>query len=319
MRTGYAKGELEGDWAVFAKIAGYFVNKVPRDDREDFLQDLLVEMTKVKAKYEEKGKSLTEAALMKVASYELKGYWDKRRYRLFGLNCTHCTSEQRRECHTTKEPSQCPKRKARRLLSLDKLGENDDGHKSIHLIADRRPMDHDARLDARDILQALPKSLVKIGYKIYAGIPLEKEERDYLKQWQKVHPARFNLRRDHLDEHILEWLRKKAQGMTRSDLSMRLQVPVWELNLYLNRLIRRQQVIAVKRWSSATRGRVPAPLLFIAGAEIPEQRNFAAERDERIRQAYFTEGWSMKRIRREMHHDTRTIQRAIYGIKIERR
>ena len=78
MRVGYAKTELEGDWAVFAKIAGFFVNKVPLDDREDFLHDTLVEMVKVKAKYGTKGKTLTEAGLMKVASYELKGYWEKR-------------------------------------------------------------------------------------------------------------------------------------------------------------------------------------------------------------------------------------------------
>ncbi|GAI89716.1 unnamed protein product, partial [marine sediment metagenome] len=48
MKIGYAQGELEGDWAVFAKIAGYFAYRVPPEDREDFLHDLLVEMVKVK-------------------------------------------------------------------------------------------------------------------------------------------------------------------------------------------------------------------------------------------------------------------------------
>ncbi|GAJ13035.1 unnamed protein product, partial [marine sediment metagenome] len=67
MRIGYAEGDLEGDWAVFAKIAGFFVYRVPPEDREDFLHDLLLEMDKVKAKYEAKGKPLTEASLMMVA------------------------------------------------------------------------------------------------------------------------------------------------------------------------------------------------------------------------------------------------------------
>jgi hypothetical protein len=125
------------------------------------------------------------------------------------------------------------------------------------------------------------------------------------------------LRRDHLDERILELLRKNPQGLTRADLSMRLQVLVWELNLYLNRLLKSQQIIAVKRES--TRGRPPTPLLLIAGATIPEEKNVAAERDERIRQAYFVDGWSIKRINRELHHDKRTIHRAIYGIHIKRR
>ncbi|GAI82546.1 unnamed protein product, partial [marine sediment metagenome] len=91
MKIGYAQGELEGDWAVFAKIAGFFVYRVPPEDREDFLHDLLVEMVKVKEKYNAKGKTLTEAGLMRVAKYEVLGYWDKRRFRLFGLDCTHCT------------------------------------------------------------------------------------------------------------------------------------------------------------------------------------------------------------------------------------
>ena len=391
MRIGYTEGKLEGDWAVFAKIAGYFVYKVLPEDREDFRQDLLVEMTKVKAKYAVRGKPLTEASLMMVASYELKDYWKKRRYRLFGLNCTHCTIEQRRECQTTKEPSECPKKRARRIVSLNKILEDKDGngHKPTELgdlIADNKSIDLDAKLDARHILQRLPKRVVRIGYKVYAGITLETEEKKYLKRWQKTYPSTFvwSQKRNHLDKRILELLRKKTQGMTRSDLSnclkvpvreinfylnplierqqaitvrrentygqspspllfiagaeipekkvvkderilellrentqgmtrtdlsARLKVSVWELNPYINQLIERQQVIAVRRES--TRGRPPSPLLFIAGAEIPEEMVIKIERDDRIRQAYFIEGWSIKRIKRELHHDKRLIRRAI--------
>ncbi len=312
MKIGYAQGELEGDWAVFAKIAGFFVYKVLPEDREDFLHDMMLEMVKVKAKYEVKGKPLTEASLMIVASYELKDYWDKRRLRLFGLNCTHCTIEQRRECYTSKMLSECPKGKARRLLSLDTPGKNGDRDKLTNLnelIADNKPIDLAAKLDARRTLQRLPKRIVKIGYKVYAGIPLEKEEKRLLKNWQKGRHAPFDRRRDHLDERILKLLRKNPKGLTRSDLSMRLQVYVSELSRYLNRLIKRQQVIPIKREN--TRGRPLSPLLLIAGATIPEEKNVKEERDERIRQAYFLEGWSIKRINRDLHHDKRTIRRAL--------
>jgi len=326
MIVGYAKGELEGDWAVFNKIACFFVHKVPPDDKEDFLHDMLVEMTKVKAKYEVKKKPLTEAALMWVARYELKAYWEKRRFRLFGLNCSHCTSEQRQECQI-RLPSECPKGKARRLLSLNKVirGGDGDGHKPtelLDLIADYKPIDLDAKLDARDILQGLPKRVVQIGYKIYAGIPLETKEKAYLKHWQKVHPIPIvpmiyhplkitpkALQKIWLGERILELLRKKPQGMTRSDLSMRLQFPVGELKRHLNLLIMRKQVIMVSREN--IRGRPLGLLFFIAGAEIPEEKNIRAELDERIRQAYFVDGWSIKRINRELHHDKRIIRRAI--------
>lgn len=312
MRLGYAKGELEGDWAVFAKIAGPFVNKVPPDAREDFLHVLLLEMVKVKTKYEAKGKPLTEASLMRVASYELKGYFDRRRYRLFGLNCTHCTSEQRRECHTMREPSECPKGKAYRLLSLNKLVGDGDGHKSTelqNLIADDKAPDLDDRLDARRILQGLPKRLVQIGFKVYAGIPLQTKEKEYLKHWQKAHPAPIVAGIYHLGERILEILRKNPEGMTRRVLSTRLQVPVREANWHLGRLIRRQQVIPVKREN--TRGRPRSPLFLIAGAEIPQEKMAKTERDERIRHAYFAEGKSIKQIAREFHHDRRIIRRAI--------
>ena len=351
MRTAYAERELEGDWAVFARIAGYFVNRVPPEDREDFLQDLLLEMAKVKAKYAVKGKPLTEAGLMLVAKYEVLGYREKRRYRLFGLNCTRCTRELRQECLTIREPSECPKGKAHQLLSLDKPGENGDGDGLTELrerIADKKGVDLAAWLDAKLILRLLPKRIVLIGYKVYAGIPLGTEEKQYLKRWQLAHPARFNLLpkrlfligykiytgtplgteeenylkhwqelrsacfnfgRDHPGEHILELLRKKTKGMTRADLATRLQVPVWQVQLHLDQLIKRDQVIAVRRENA--RGPSPSALFFIAGAPIPEEKNVKEERDERIRQAYFKEGWSIKRINRELHHDKRTIRRAL--------
>jgi len=389
MRIGYAEGKLEGHWAVFVKIAGYFVNKVPPDDREDFLQNLLVEMAKVKAKYAAKGKPLTEASLMMVAEYERKDYYIKRRYRHFGFNCTRCSIEQRQECQATKLPSDCPKKKAHRIVSLNTILKDGDGHKPtelIDLIADTKPIDLDARLDARSILKSLPKRVVQIGYKIYAGIPLETEEKKYLKRWQKTYPSVFywSQRRNHLHERILELLRKHTQGMTRSDLSTYLQVPVGELKAHLNQLIERQQIIAVRKentygrpispllliagakipeekavkdesilellrknpqgvsrrdlytrlkvpvdklkWNlnqlierrqvvavirENARGPTPSLLLFIAGAEIPEEMVIKIERDDCIRQAYFIEGWSIKRIKRELHHDKRTIRRAL--------
>ena len=393
MRTGYAEGKLEGDWVVFVKIAGYFVYKVLPEDREDFLHNLLVEMTKVKAKYAVRGKPLTEASLMMVAKYELKDYYIKRRYRHFGFNCTRCSIEQRRECQATKLPSDCPKKKAHRIVSLNTILKDGDGHKPtelIDLIADTKPIDLAAKLDARSILKSLPKRVVQIGYKIYAGIPLETEEKKYLKRWQKTYPSVFywSQKRDHLYERILELLREHTQGMTRSDLSTYLQVPVGELKAHLNQLIERQRVIAVRRentygrsispllliagaeipekkvvkderilellrkkpqgvsrrdlstrlqvpvdelqWNlnrlierqqvitvrrENTRGRPPSPLLFIAGVEIPEEKVVKIERDDRIRQAYFIEGWSIKGIKRELHHDKRTIRRAIQKVE----
>jgi len=131
-------------------------------------------------------------------------------------------------------------------------------------------------------------------------------------------PVRLISRRDdHLDEKILALLRKHSEGLTRWKLSTHFQVPVWEVSSYLAPMIKKGEVIEIKRES--TRGRPPTPLFFIAGATIPEEKNFKEERwknvkkerDERIRQAYFMKGWSIKRINRELHHDKRTIRRAL--------
>lgn len=173
MGAGYKKGQLDGDWATFARIAGPFVNQVPLADQEDLLHDMLLEMAKVKRKYQAGGKPLTEAALMLVARYELLGYWDRRRYQRFALNCSHCSCEERRECHRTKEFSQCPKGKGHQILTIERVKDDGDGHKPPwELVPDGKQVDLDAKLDARSELKRLPKWVVKLGYRKYAGYRL---------------------------------------------------------------------------------------------------------------------------------------------------
>ena len=299
MSVGYRKGDLEGDWALFARIAGPFVREVPRSDQEDFLHDLLLEMVKVKAKYETNGKPLREAGLMKVASYEMRGYWDRRRYRLFALNCTHCTPEERRDCRT-REPTQCPKGKARQVLSMNRaLTRDNDGGKPAELwemIPDNSNADVLARLEAREVLRSLPKQIVQLGYRKYAGYRLGNYDYALLKDFKKVRGR------------ILDILGKK-QRAKRSDLSRCLQMPTQKLEWYLAPLIKSGQVVEVR--VESCRGRSQSPLLLLAEAPIPELKTPAKERDGRIRHAYFVEGWSIKRIKKELHHDKRTIRRAI--------
>jgi len=151
--NGYHNGydQLEGDWAQYYKIARYFVHKVKFEDRQDFLHDLMLEMAKVKAKFEAKGKPLTEAGLMRVASYELTDYW-----------------------HTLM-------RHRPTMLSLNELvndGDNDgDGEASelMEFLADDEVIDLELKLDTRRYLQGCPRRLVQIAYKRYSGIPLDRK------------------------------------------------------------------------------------------------------------------------------------------------
>ncbi len=319
MEDGKGYNQLTGDWGLFRKITGYFVRHIPFDDKEDWLHDTMLEMVKVKAKYEVTGKLLTEASLMRVASYELKGYWDKRRYRLFGLNCTHCTSEQRQECRATRLPSECPKKgKARRLFSLDRAMEDGNGDKSAELreLIPDKMTDLDARLDAEQILRRLPKRLVFIGKKYDSGIPLTRKEKEYLCYWRTEKMTAFIRGEsgkprvvDHLEERVLKLLRRKPEGMLKEKLYAPLGISVRELDRYLAPLIKNGQVIEVKRENC--RGRPRGPLLVIAGAPIPEQKMVKTEMMERIRNAYFEEGKSIRQIERELHHAKKIVRRAL--------
>jgi len=161
-QDGNGYDQLQGDWALYYKVARYFIHKVKREDRQDFLHDLMLEMAKVKAKYEAKGKPLTEAGLMRVASYELSEYW-------------HILMRHR--------PT---------MLSLNSKADGDgadgDGEPSeiIDFLADDNAIDIVARLDARRYLQGFPRRIVQIAYKRYSGHPLDRKEQKCLDKWLKT-------------------------------------------------------------------------------------------------------------------------------------
>jgi len=177
--------QLTGDWLLYYKVTSYFVRHIRFEDKEDWLHDTMLEMAKVKAKYELTGKPLTEAGLMRVASYQVTEYWTRLRRLTTWLDCGNCSKEQRRKCREELLYSDCPK--YRQLVSLDKEIDDGNGGKVTlaEFIADDNAIDIVARLDARRILQGLPRRLVQIGYKRYAGIPLDNGDRSYLKRFKK--------------------------------------------------------------------------------------------------------------------------------------
>ena len=177
--------QLEGDWALYYKVTSYFVRHIRFDDREDWLHDTMLEMAKVKAKYELIGKPLTEAGLMRVASYQVTEYWERLRRLTTWLDCGNCSKEQRRKCREELLYSDCPK--FRQLVSLNAVVDNGDGEPSelMMFIADDKAIDLDAWIDARRILRRLPRRLVQIGYKRYAGIPLDNKEDCYFRRFKR--------------------------------------------------------------------------------------------------------------------------------------
>ncbi len=183
--NGYDK--LDGDWALYYKVAKGFTHRVKPEDREDFLHELLLVMARVKAKYDVIGKPLSEAGLTRVACYEVADYWRKWFKSKNGIDCGQCSKAQREKC---KEwflygDNDCPK--AIKTERLDELVEDRNGDSTpLHeLIADDNAVDLVAMLDARFTLKGYPHKAVKLLYKRYAGYPLEKREQDYLSRFKR--------------------------------------------------------------------------------------------------------------------------------------
>ena len=161
---------LEGDWGLFYKVARYFIHKVKYEDREDFLHDTMLEMAKVKAKYEARGKPLTEAGLMRVASYEVTEYWHtlmRHRPTMLSLNS-----------------------KVNGDSDGNGNGDGEDGE-IMDFLADDKAIDLDLMLDARRFLLGCPRRLVQIAYKRYSGIPLDSKEQESLRRYRQKERKKY--------------------------------------------------------------------------------------------------------------------------------
>jgi hypothetical protein len=142
-------GHLEGDWALFYKVAKGFTKRAKPEDRQDFLHDLLLTMHKVKVNYDAIGKELTEAGLVRVACYDVADYWRKKFRVINGTDCGRCSREQRLKCKEKDLYRQCPK--AIKVESLDRLIEDGDGNQIelYQMVADDNAVDITARLEAK--------------------------------------------------------------------------------------------------------------------------------------------------------------------------
>ena len=204
--NGNGYDQLDGDYALFYKVAKRFTYKVRKEDTEDFLHDLFLKFAKVNASYIAKGKELTEGGLMRVAKYELAGYWRKYYHKINGIDCGRCSNKQREKCKDWYLYPDCPK--AVKMERLDQLVEDGNGDSTpLHeLIANDNAVDVVARLEARLILDGYPHRFVKLAYKKYAGYQITDTERRYF--WKQQKKAQKNLvqgatKQEFLDTYIV--------------------------------------------------------------------------------------------------------------------
>jgi len=174
---------LNGDWALYYKVARGFKRRVKPEDREDFLHDLFLVFARVKAKYNSINKELTEAGLIRVASYEVAAYWRKLFRRINGIDCGSCSKAQRRKCRKDWLYSECPKAIKLEYLSKPMVDSEGNITELGELIADDT-VDLEAWLEASTWELGYPKRLVEIAHKL-DNEALSAKDRMYLSRYRR--------------------------------------------------------------------------------------------------------------------------------------
>jgi len=88
--------QLDGEWLTYYKVASRFAHKAKAQDTEDLLHDII--LTLAVAKRNNGHKPFTEAVMYRIASRSVADYW-RRHYKLtMGLDCGHCSKDQRHKC-----------------------------------------------------------------------------------------------------------------------------------------------------------------------------------------------------------------------------
>ena len=98
------------------------------------------------------GLPLPEAAMYRIASFEVADYWRRKK----------------------RQPD---------LISIDDEPDNDTGLATV--LPDDSALDLDAWVDSRTFLLSCPKRLIQIAFKKVNGLTLEGRDRQYLSMWRR--------------------------------------------------------------------------------------------------------------------------------------
>ena len=129
--------------------------------------------------------------MYRIASFTVAQYWRDYYQRINGIDCGHCSNQQRKKCKAENLYSECPK--AIRIESLQKPITDSEGNLTElgDLIADDKAIDLDQWIDDKTWLAGCPQRLIDIAEKIRDGIPLNHKEQHYLDYWRKKNQKRL--------------------------------------------------------------------------------------------------------------------------------
>jgi DNA-directed RNA polymerase specialized sigma24 family protein len=177
--------QLEGNYAIYYKVATKFVYKAQAQDREDLLHIIMLNLAVADRN---NGHKPDNASWMyRIAGFSVAQYWRDYYRRTYGIDCGHCSNQQRKRCKADDLYAECPR--AIRIESLQKPIADGDGHLSElgELINDDKAIDLAEWTDINAFLLGCPQRLIDIAEKRRDGIPLDGKDQDYLDRYRKKH------------------------------------------------------------------------------------------------------------------------------------
>jgi len=170
---------------TYYRIALRFASKVLTNDREDLLHDIIIHLDRVAQRKREAGQDFSQAAMYRTAEHVKDHYWYDLRKRTLGLDCAHCSKEQRRKCKEGWLYGDC--QKLIKLESLNKPIIDSDGNMTElgELITDDKALDLDQWQDAKTLYMGLPQRLKRIAKAINDGEQLSGADKFYLHKLRK--------------------------------------------------------------------------------------------------------------------------------------
>jgi DNA-directed RNA polymerase specialized sigma24 family protein len=170
--------QLEGDYAVYYKVATKFCHKARFEDREDLLHTIILNLAT--AHRSNGHKPDNPSWMYRIASFTVAQYWRDYYKRTIGVDCGHCSNPQRKKCKLEELYSECPKAIRVEYLSKPIVGEDGQISELGDLIADDRAIDLAEWLDNNTFLRGCPQRLIDIAEKIRDGETLTNGEMIYL-------------------------------------------------------------------------------------------------------------------------------------------
>jgi hypothetical protein len=176
---------LPEPYLTYYKIALRFAHKAFIDDRQDLLHDIIEGLARVA-----EHKTLTEAAMYRIAEHIKDHYWYRHYSYTNGLDCSHCSKAQRAKCRYNWGHSDWAYYDCHRAIQLESINKpiiDSEGNiaELAELIADDKALDLEAWQDAKTFLIGAPIRLKQIARRKSKGEILTNAQMIYLSRFRK--------------------------------------------------------------------------------------------------------------------------------------